>query len=251
MESISAGKVDVVIPTWNRGELLLRAVRSVLDQGEAVHRVIVVDNGSEPACLEGIDDKRLQLVVTAPNIGASAARNAGVASANGEIVAFLDDDDYWQPGFVAAALPLFEQGADIVVGKLMRKAEGEPLREYKLLGNSPAAQRDLYFRNPGFGGQNIVMRRCLFEQLEGFDANMPASNDRDFAVRALQAGAVIRVQPESVAVLCDHSGVRVRHNQVKGNYRFIRKHWWYMRWNERFIAAWTLVKRFIKSRIGR
>lgn len=237
--------VDVVIPTWNRGGLLKRAVNSVLEQGVELNRVVVVDNGSIPACLKGVDDKRIQLIKTDLNIGASAARNAGAFFSEAEIIAFLDDDDYWQPGFLSAAVQLFECGADIVVGRLMRQTESGSLNEYKLLGSSVAAQRALYFCNPGFGGQNFLVRRCVYERLGGFDASMPASNDRDFAVRALQAGAVIMVQPASVAVLCDHAGERVRHKQVAGNYRFIRKHWQHMTWMERYRACRTLAKRYL------
>lgn len=236
--------VDIVIPTCNRGNLLSRAIHSALEQKDLVSRVFLVDNGSVPVCLEPGHDQRIKLIRTAPNIGASAARNAGVIASDSKIIAFLDDDDYWQPGFIAAALPLFDKGADIVVGRLMRKAEDGSLKEYKLLGSTVGAQRELYFRNPGFGGQNILVKRSLYEKLGGFDVDMPASNDRDFAVRALQAGAKIMVQPESVAVLCDHSGERVRHKQVLGNYCFIKKHWKHMAWVERYRACKTLAKRY-------
>ena len=131
----------------------------------------------------------------------------------------------------------------------MRRAEDGGLKEYKLLGCSVEAQRELYFRNPGFGGQNILVRRSLYEKLRGFDGDMPASNDRDFAVRALQAGAIIMVQPDSVAVLCDHEGERVRHKQVLGNYCFIRKHWKHMTWVERYRACKTLVRRYASLKL--
>jgi glycosyltransferase involved in cell wall biosynthesis len=243
--------VDVVIPTWNRGDLLYRAVQSALDQGLAVRQVVVVDNGTCRASLDRIADDRIRIVQTQPSIGASAARNVGAESASADLIAFLDDDDYWQRGFLESSLPLFDQGADIVVGRLMRKGEGAEPQDYKLLDDSGAGLRRLYFSNPGFGGQNIIVRRELFLKLGGFDSDMPASNDRDFAVRALQAGAVIRCQPLSVAVLCDHAGARVRHNQLAGNYRFLKKHWRHMSWNERLRALRTLARRFVKFRLGR
>jgi GT2 family glycosyltransferase len=244
--------VAVVIPTWNRGALLIRSVTSVLEQGSVVQKVFVVDNGTQPANLKVISDERVVLIRTEPSIGASAARNIGAESASTELVAFLDDDDYWEPGFLDSALPLFEQSADIVVGQLQRKADVDSKSvKYKLMDDSESGLRKLYFSNPGFGGQNIIVRLKLFNELGGFDVSMPASNDRDLAVRALQAGATIRVQPASVAVLCDHSGARVRHNQVRGNYCFLKKHWWAMRWSERRIASTKLLKRFLKAQLGR
>lgn len=242
--------VDVIVPTWNRGDLLCRAVKSVLRQSH-VHKIIVVDNGTQRACLSGIDDERVILVLAEPCIGASAARNLGAQYASSPYIAFLDDDDYWQEGFLSRALPLFEKGADIVVGRLMREMTPGVLSDYKLLDASGAGLRRLYFSNPGFGGQNFVIRRDFFLKIDGFDSSMPASNDRDFAVRAIQAGAVIHVQPESVAVLCDHDGVRVRKKQVKGNFRFIMKHWPQMTNRELFVAVKTLIKRFFISHFSK
>ena len=241
--------VDVIIPTWNRGDLLSRAVRSALHQGPHVRRILVVDNGTTPAKLDATIDSRIQIISSRPCIGASGARNLGVSIATSDIVAFLDDDDYWEMGYLASAVPLFKQGADIVVGKLLRMDDGGQPRDYKLLDDSCAGLRRVYYRNPGIGGQNILVRRRFFHAVQGFDATMPASNDRDFAARALQAGAVIRVQPAARAVLCDHGGPRVRHNQVKGNYRFIRKHWKHMMWSERAFACYILMARVIRMHL--
>lgn len=237
--------VDIVIPTWNRGDFLHQAIISVMNQGFLVNRVIIVDNGTKPAQLS-LHDPRILVVNTLPSIGASAARNIGVAESNADYVAFLDDDDYWQPGFLDNAMPLLQEGVDIVVGRLMRQAEGEEPKNYKLLDDSASGLRNLYYSNPGFGGQNIIVKRDLFLRIGGFDSAMPASNDRDFAVRAMQAGASIRVQPASVAVLCDHAGERVRHKQIAGNYRFLKKHWSYMSWFERYCSLRTLIKRYLK-----
>lgn len=240
--------VTVIIPTWNRGLLLERAVLSALKQGSLVDKVIVVDNGFERANLSHILDDRVLVLQAQPSIGASAARNMGASEAQTEYLAFLDDDDYWEADFLSSAMPLICDKADIVVGRLMRKSEGGDPINYKLIDDSPLGLRKLYYSNPGFGGQNIIVRRSLFLQLGGFDVDMPASNDRDFAVRALQAGANIRVQPDSFAVLCDHGGERVRHKQIAGNYKFIKKHWKHMLWPERFKAVKVLAKRYITSK---
>lgn len=243
--------VDVVVPTCDRGILLNKCLESVAEQLLNPLKIVVVDNG-RLFDLEYLQNRLfIDYIKIEAYSGASKARNEGFKHTTADLVAFLDDDDYWMPDYLKNALPLFYEGADIVVGKLMRQSEGGLPKDYKLLNDGATGLRKLYYSNPGFGGQNIIVRRELFEKLGGFDVNMPASNDRDFAVRAIQAGAKIRVQPLSVAVLCDHAGERVRHKQVMGNYLFIKKHWRYMRLHELARAVWTLSKRFIKVKLGR
>jgi hypothetical protein len=96
----SEGKlISVVIPLYNKGEFIGRAIDSVLAQTDAQWSLWVVDDGSTD---QGVDvvractDPRVHLLQQA-NGGVSAARNAGVAHADSEWVAFLDADDYWAP----------------------------------------------------------------------------------------------------------------------------------------------------------
>jgi glycosyltransferase involved in cell wall biosynthesis len=90
--------VSVVIPTRNRPEMVLRAVRSALAQTWINLEVIVVIDGPDPDtihALEGIKDARIRAVTNGESVGGAEARNIGVRSAEGEWIAFLDDDDEW------------------------------------------------------------------------------------------------------------------------------------------------------------
>ena len=90
--------ISVVIPTFNSAALVTEAVESALGQTLPPHEVIVIDDGST-------DDTQRRLgafadriaVICQQNAGVAAARNAGVARATGEFVAFLDADDIWHP----------------------------------------------------------------------------------------------------------------------------------------------------------
>src|SRR5690606_20462650 len=117
--------------------------------------------------------------------------------------------------------------------------------EYKLFPQEKAKQRNIYFRNPGFGGQNIILDRSLFLRLGGFDENMPASVDRDLAARIIQNETPIHVQPSSIAILCDHQGQRVRESQVLGNWVFIKKHYKHMTKMELWRALISCFRRFL------
>ena len=103
-------RVAVVIPTYNRAPLLVRAVRSVLDQTGAADEVIVVDDGSTDATAEAVADLPVRLVRQA-NAGAAAARNRGVREATSPWVAFLDSDDLWDVAHLAVLTSAIERTA--------------------------------------------------------------------------------------------------------------------------------------------
>jgi glycosyltransferase involved in cell wall biosynthesis len=93
-------KVSAVIPTRHRPGLLVRAVRSVLAQTYTDLEVIVVVDGADSAtetALEQLEEKRLKVIVLNQAVGAAQARNIGASAAQGDWIAFLDDDDEWVP----------------------------------------------------------------------------------------------------------------------------------------------------------
>ncbi|SDT19173.1 Glycosyl transferase family 2 [Friedmanniella luteola] len=97
-------RVSVVVCTLGEDPRLKQTVASVLAQTHPHLELVVVDNqpasGLVPALLQDVDDPRLR-VVDQPRRGLSAARNAGVAAATGELVAFTDDDAFADPGWLA------------------------------------------------------------------------------------------------------------------------------------------------------
>ena len=100
--------VSVVIPLYNKGPHIARALTSVLAQTFQDFEVIVVDDGSTDDGTEvvrGFDDPRIRLIQQ-ENQGVSAARNRGIEAARAELVAFLDADDEWLPGFLETVLRL-------------------------------------------------------------------------------------------------------------------------------------------------
>jgi len=97
---------SVVVPTFNRVQLLARTVRAFLAQEGVSFELIVVDDGSSeptPEVLAGLRDPRLR-VLRQSNAGLAAARNAGLAQAQGQYVLFNDDDVVPEAGFLRAHL---------------------------------------------------------------------------------------------------------------------------------------------------
>lgn len=99
--------VSVVIPTRGRPELVVRAVRSALEQSARPAEVVVVVDGPDPAtvaALAGLDDPSVVVVEHPTSRGAAAARNTGIGRARSAWVALLDDDDTWRPEKLARQL---------------------------------------------------------------------------------------------------------------------------------------------------
>ncbi|MDT9001330.1 glycosyltransferase family A protein [Paucibacter sp. APW11] len=105
---------SVVIPLYNKEQFVLAALQSVLSQAQAELEVIVIDDGSTdagPALVHGLAEPRVTLIQQA-NAGVAAARNRGLEAAHGEYVCFLDADDQYRPGFLAAMHQLARQFPD-------------------------------------------------------------------------------------------------------------------------------------------
>lgn len=103
-------RVSVVMPLFNKAAYVEEAIASVIAQGNGVGEIIVVDDGSTdagPALVADMaaSDARIRLISQA-NGGVSSARNAGVRAAREELVAFLDADDWYLPGYIDAMLEL-------------------------------------------------------------------------------------------------------------------------------------------------
>src|SRR6185312_15790823 len=107
--------VSVVIPTFNRRHLILRAIESVVRQTYPRVEVIVVDDASTDGTVEFLESKRfkapLRVIRLEQNSGPSAARNKGIAHASGKYVALLDSDDYWLPGKLAGQVEAAERSS--------------------------------------------------------------------------------------------------------------------------------------------
>ena len=102
---MAAPEFSVVLPAFNAESTIASAIRSALQQTRADLEVVVVDDGSADgtaAAVEETGDSRVRLV-SQPNRGVSAARNAGIAAARGRYVAFLDSDDLWLPRYLELA----------------------------------------------------------------------------------------------------------------------------------------------------
>ncbi len=132
--------LSVVIPTWNRAQLVCDAIDSALVQRPGEVEVILVDDASTDATIELLESEfgsRISLLRLEHRRGPGGARNAGAGLAQGKFVAFLDSDDVWLPGKLAAELEVFEQfpDADVVVSDSRNFFAGEADGESRFAQN--------------------------------------------------------------------------------------------------------------------
>ena len=119
--------VSAILPVRNRAEWIARAVDSVLAQTCPDVELIVVDDGSEdetPAILDRYGERLVRR--RSPSAGAYAARNLGIATARGELIAFIDSDDAWRPQHLAQLLPRWDRATVGLVFADTRHVTGTP-----------------------------------------------------------------------------------------------------------------------------
>jgi len=92
--------VSVIIPTYNRADLIGHTIKSALNQSWQNLEIIVVDDASTDdtrTVVQAIPDPRIRYIGLEKNSGPSTARNTGVEQARGHFISFLDSDDEWRP----------------------------------------------------------------------------------------------------------------------------------------------------------
>jgi glycosyltransferase involved in cell wall biosynthesis len=192
--------VSVVIATRDRPELLLRAVRSVFDQAYAgdIELVLVFDQ-SEPSrpAVEERPGRLLRMLTNERHPGLAGARNTGVLAAEGELVAFCDDDDEWLPGKLdlqVAALEAHPESATasggIVVhynGKTFTRLAGQEVVTFEDLLRSR--------RTEIHPSTFLVRRAALLDGVGLVDESIPGSyaEDYEWMLRAARQGGIVAV----------------------------------------------------------
>ena len=171
--------VSVIVPTYERRELVLEAVASVLAQTLADFELIVVDDGSTDGtgeALQGLDPRLVYL--WQENRGVAAARNTGIRRARGDIVAFLDSDDRWLPDHLTVVTETLERNPEAVLvttcpqGVIKGSEEPANARVADLL------PKLLISNNLGFV-PCIAVRREALVAVDGFDEALPVAEGPD------------------------------------------------------------------------
>lgn len=182
--------VSVVIPTYNYGRFIVAAIRSVLEQTRPPSEIVVVDDGStdDTAAVVGAFGDAVRYIQQ-DNAGVCAARNRGVNESTGELVAFLDADDNWEPTNLEKQVARFESDEEIgLVHCAMREFDGETgetTRFHMEGAEEGVADNLLLWEGPVIAGPGgaVTVSRKAFDHVGGFDTRMKVGEDWDFCYR--------------------------------------------------------------------
>ncbi len=180
-------KVAVIIPVYNRAELLLRAVNSVLAQTRPPDEVIVVDDGStdDPgAALNAPRYKNVRLIHQS-HLGVSAARNRAIESAESDWLAFLDSDDYWLPSKLERQLDWHERSPESPVSQTdeLWVRGGRQLNKRRHHEKSGGDIFEQSLERCMISPSAALLSRSLFDKAGPFDETLPACEDYDLWLR--------------------------------------------------------------------
>jgi glycosyltransferase involved in cell wall biosynthesis len=178
---------SVVIPVYNRANVLGDAIRSVLAQTERDFEIVVVDDGSKDdpqTALGAFVDPRIRFHAQ-PNRGGGAARNAGIDLAQGRFVAFLDSDDLWLPGHLSAMRKLLENATDTVgyARMIVDRGEGRTFLKPPRAIRTDEDMASYLLADRGFVPTiTVVVARETAARVR-YHENLRAAEDTDFAIR--------------------------------------------------------------------
>lgn len=178
--------VDVVIPAYNAQQYLREAIASVIAQTAPVARIIVVDDGSTDATCDIARGCGPRVEVhRQPNLGAAAARNAGIARCDAALVAFLDADDRWLPRRLAGGV--VRLAADPALGFVCTR-----LRTFASPELAPDEQARLRAGNAelqdGWIASALTVRRAVLAQVGAFAEDLRVAETIDWFSRARAMG---------------------------------------------------------------
>ena len=183
-DTVRAVLISVVLTTFNRLDVLPRAIDSVLGQLDVELELIVVNDGSTDGTasfLEGVTDPRVTFV-NQENSGLSAARNAGIAYASGEWVTFLDDDDMGQPQWLRSLQGLIDDSTGIVgCAAEYRTRDGVHVSTVSPEQMGPLYEHQVGTRIAG----TFAVRRELLRAVGGYDERMTCSHQSELLMRLI------------------------------------------------------------------
>ena len=186
--------VSIITPSYNQAKYLEQTITSVLEQSYPSIEYIVVDGKSKDNSIDIIKKyaDKLAYWVSEKDKGQADAINKGFSRATGEIIAWLNSDDYYLPGAVQAAVKVFEENPDIVLVYGNMLAVNEHGVTFNTMNYSQLTLKDLLCFNI-IGQPAVFMRRSALQQTSGLDATFHFLLDHLLWIQIAKQGKILHV----------------------------------------------------------
>jgi hypothetical protein len=199
-------RVTILVPNYNRETSLRQCLESVLAQRFEHWRLVVGDNASEDGSLQVVrsfGDRRMSIVRRERNVGYIRNTNLLLAEADGELVAFLHSDDWWERDYLSRMIALLDRAPAALIAVCAARIhyDAGPSRIWaphkrwatevgETVLSPGAASKMLVRRWAPFTPSDVVARRELYTRFPGFDETLPYTNDWLMWARAASVGDV-------------------------------------------------------------
>jgi glycosyltransferase involved in cell wall biosynthesis len=212
--------VSVIIPTYNRADMIGLTIDSINRQTYASIEIVVVDDGSTDhtgEVIQSLSEKSERHIVYYKKLngGCASARNRGLELANGELIAFLDSDDTWEPDALESMVTVLqESGADFVYSPAVEVFEnGAEAVNRPVAAERPQALAVEHFQSTNVRNGAVIYRRSVFDKIGGLDESLKHNEDSDLVQRAaIQCRAAY--SPSPTVRIPRHAGQKSR-NRVE------------------------------------
>jgi len=182
--------ISVIVPTFNRPQMLMESVKSILSQTYQNFEIIVVNDAGEDISeiLNSINDNRIRYIQHTENKGRSASKNSGIKSAKGKYIAYLDDDDiYFQDHFETLINELEKGEFKVAYTDSMevtqKKSESGIENIRQRLVYSQDFDPELLLKTNYIPILNVMHYRGCSEEIGFYDENLPVLEDWDYWIR--------------------------------------------------------------------
>jgi glycosyltransferase involved in cell wall biosynthesis len=180
--------VSLVIPTYNRADRVLMAIKSVFHQSFKDFELIIIDDASSDNTNEvvtNLHDPRIVYIRHERNKGAPVARNKGIKNAKGKYIALLDDDDEWLPEKLESQVELFERSPEnvglVYTWAKVVDEKGSLLREWR--SNTRGSVLKEILKECFVPSPSVMVKRECFEKVGLFDERFPSCQDWEMWTR--------------------------------------------------------------------